>query len=167
MGSVHAVLESCRERLQAADRLGAVLDVVRVDARALLAAQGATVVLREGDKCFYADEDSIAPLWKGQRFPMQECISGWAMLHRTSAVVPDVWLDPRIPQEAYRPTFVRSLVMVPVGRREPVGAIGVYWSRARTAQPGEVADLEQLAQFTADAFERVGMADAPWAPTFR
>ena len=32
--------------------------------------------------CYYADEDAISPLWKGQRFPMSACISGWAMLNR-------------------------------------------------------------------------------------
>ena len=31
--------------------------------------------LREGR---YADEDAIGKLWKGQRFPMSTCISGWA-----------------------------------------------------------------------------------------
>lgn len=42
------------------------------------------------------------------RFPgMSACISGWAMLHRRSAVVPDIYADSRIPADAYRPTFVR------------------------------------------------------------
>ncbi len=44
--------------------------VVRHAARELTGADGATFVLRDADKCFYADEDAIAPLWKGQRFPM-------------------------------------------------------------------------------------------------
>jgi hypothetical protein len=61
--------------------------VVKVAARRLADAQGATFVLLEGDKCYYADEDSISPLWKGQRFPAAHCISGWAMLHRETVVI--------------------------------------------------------------------------------
>ena len=127
---------------------------------------GATFVLREGENCFYADEDAIAPLWVGQRFPMTNCISGWAMLNSQTAVVPDIETDPRIPIEVYRPTFVRSLVMAPVGRPRPVAAIGAYWSTARTPTAGEIATLEALADVTGEAVARVGLDDAPWAPNF-
>ena len=161
-----SLLASCRIRLADATTLQEVIDVVRVGARALLAAQGATFVLRDGDQCFYADEDSIAPLWKGQRFPIEQCISGWAMLHGAPAVVPDITVDPRIPQEAYRATYITSLVMVPIRRRDPVGAVGVYWSGRHAATGSEVVDLEELAEMAADRLDRIGLADAPWAPTF-
>src|SRR5262249_27351111 len=59
-----------------------VMEIVRSAARELTGADGATFVLREGDLCYYADEDAIAPLWKGRRFPASACISGWTMLHR-------------------------------------------------------------------------------------
>ena len=65
-------------------------EIVRSAARAVTEADGATFVLRDGELCFYADEDAIAPLWKGQRFPMSECISGWAMLAKQSVCVPDI-----------------------------------------------------------------------------
>ena len=42
----------------------------------LVGADGATFVLRDGDCCYYVDEDAISPLWKGQRFPLEACISG-------------------------------------------------------------------------------------------
>jgi hypothetical protein len=58
-------------------------EIVRGGARRLTGADGATFVLRDGDKCFYADEDAIEPLWKGQRFPLEQCISGWAMRNRS------------------------------------------------------------------------------------
>ena len=45
--------------------------IVRSAARRLTGADGATFVLRDGTRCFYADEDAISPLWKGQRFPME------------------------------------------------------------------------------------------------
>ena len=141
-------------------------EVVRVEARRRTGAHGATFVLREGDRCFYADEDAIAPLWKGQRFPIATCISGWAMLHDDTAVVPDITVDERIPLEAYLPTFVRSLVMVPVGSPTPVAAIGAYWSHHYRATPGEIAALQDLAAQTATAIQRIGLDNAPWAPTF-
>ena len=70
-------------------------------------------MLRDGDKCFYADEEAIGPLWKGLRFPMEACVSGWAMRHKAPALIEHIYTDPRVPIEAYEPTFVRSLVMVP------------------------------------------------------
>lgn len=152
--------------LEATPDLTAIGQVVRTAARTLTGALGATFVLRDDDRCFYADEDAIAPLWKGQRFPMTSCISGWAMLNVATAIVPDIEADPRIPLEAYRPTFVRSLAMVPVGSPTPVAAIGAYWSVPRTPHPDEVDRLEALAAATAAAIDRVGLDDAPWAPTF-
>ncbi len=152
--------------LASAQTLAEVGEIVRVEARQLTGAQGATFVLREHDRCFYADEDAIAPLWKGQRFPISSCISGWAMLHDETAVVPDIALDKRIPLEAYLPTFVRSLVMVPVGSPTPVGAIGAYWSRNHRATRRQIDDLEALAGHATDAIHRIGLDGAPWAPTF-
>lgn len=46
-----------------------VQEIVRRAARQLTGADGATWILRDRDFCFYADEDAISPLWKGQRFP--------------------------------------------------------------------------------------------------
>src|SRR3954452_19659728 len=106
--------------LRSATTVTEIGEVVRRAARRVARAEGATFVLRDGDLCFYADEDAIAPLWKGQRFPMAECISGWAMIARESVCVPDIEQDDRIPLNAYRPTFVRSLMMVPINRRQPV-----------------------------------------------
>ncbi|HVU91546.1 MAG TPA: GAF domain-containing protein, partial [Jatrophihabitans sp.] len=107
--------EAYAAALAGAPSLTRIGEIVRSAARALTDADGATFVLRDGDLCFYADEDAIAPLWKGQRFPMTECISGWAMLNCDSVEVPDIEQDARIPLSAYRPTFVRSLIMTPIG----------------------------------------------------
>jgi GAF domain-containing protein len=78
---------------------------------------------------------------------MSACISGWCMLERRAAVIPDVYQDDRIPQDAYRPTFVRSLAMVPVRQDDPIAAMGAYWATPRAIQPREV----QLLQTIADA----------------
>jgi hypothetical protein len=59
------------------------------------------------------------------RFPQTTCISGWVMMQGRPAVIEDVYQDPRIPIEAYRPTFVRSLA---IGARN-TGRIVVKWIR--------------------------------------
>jgi signal transduction histidine kinase len=143
------------QQLSLASNLAEVMKIVRTAARQLTGADGVTFVLRDGDCSYYADEDAIGPLWKGQRFPMADCISGWAMLHREPAVIPDVYVDPRVPVDAYRPTFVKSLVMVPIRTLEPVGAIGTYWSRSHLASDDEVRLLSTLADFSSIALENV------------
>lgn len=142
------------ERLAGAATLEEVQRIVRTTARSSLVAHGATLVLLDGDLCYYADEDSMSPLWKGQRFPAVNCISGWAMRNRRTVVIRDVRVDSRIPQEAYRPTFVRSLLMAPILRPEPLGAIGCYWAVPHTATPAETEALESLARVAGEALER-------------
>ncbi|MEV0900397.1 GAF domain-containing protein [Actinoplanes sp. NPDC049802] len=141
--------------LSRAETLEEVQQLVRANARALADAQGATVVLRDGDQCFYADEDAISPLWKGQRFPITDCISGWAMLQRTPAVIPDIRIDERVPQHAYRPTFVRALAMIPIRVTDPLGAIGAYWATTHQATEAQVNRLTALAEAAGSALERI------------
>lgn len=148
------------ERLSFAPDLQAVMDVVRTSVRRLIGADGVTFVLRDGDFCHYADEDAISPLWKGQRFPMQTCISGWAMLNRQTAVIEDIYQDPRIPHDAYRLTFVKSLMMVPVRPDDPIAAIGAYWADRHTASAEEIAILQAIARSTALALTNVQLVDS-------
>lgn len=119
-----ATLTTAVQELSLADSAERIQRITRTAARELTGSDGATFVLRDGDKCFYVDEDAIEPLWKGQRFPLEACISGWSMLNRQHVVIEDIYEDPRIPHEAYRPTFVKSLVMVPIRTLDPIGAIG-------------------------------------------
>jgi putative nucleotidyltransferase with HDIG domain len=112
-------------------------------------------VLRDGDFCFYADEDAISPLWKGQRFPMGTCISGWAMKNRLPVAIEDIYSDRRIPHDTYRPTFVKSLAMVPIRTLDPVGAIGNYWAESHQPTKDELELLQALADTTAVAIENV------------
>jgi GAF domain-containing protein len=134
-----------------------VVAVVRSTARAVMSADGVTFVLRDGDKCHYVEEDAVGPLWKGQRFPLSACISGWCMLNRATAQISDIYADPRIPHDAYRPTFVKSLAMTPVGRDAPVAAIGAYWRDKRGFTEREIAALEALADSVAQALKTTGV----------
>jgi GAF domain-containing protein len=152
---INPVLQQATAALGRAVSVEKIQDVVTTSARQLVEADGATFVVLDGDKCFYADEDAISPLWKGERFPIEQCISGWAMVQQQPAVVPDVRLDDRITQSVYAPTFVRSLVMVPIDQQAPLGAIGVYWARVGRATDVEVTRLTRLAAATAQALHRV------------
>lgn len=132
-----------------------VAEVMRAAVRGLLDADGACFVLREGELAYFADEDAVAPLWKGRRFPLGECAEGRAMLRREPDVVEDARLDPRLRRACER-TFVRGLAVMPVGREEPVGALGAYWARPHRATPAQLDALGALA-------ELAGLAlTAPW-----
>jgi hypothetical protein len=135
--------------------LDEIISIVKRTARTGTGADGVSFVLRENDECHYADEDSIAPLWKGRRFPLTECISGWTMLHRQAVSISDITVDLRIPQDAYQPTFVRSLVMVPIRSSAPIGAIGAYWSETREFTPELVHWLQALGDATSAGIEAV------------
>jgi diguanylate cyclase (GGDEF)-like protein len=151
------VLVDAIQRLALAQSLDDVVEVVRVTARRLTGADGATFVLRDGDQCFYVDEDAISPLWRGMRFPLASCISGWSMLNRQVVTIEDVEADDRIPQDVYRPTFVTSLVMVPIRSIDPVGAIGSYWAERHVATATEVRLLQALADSTSVALAHVAV----------
>jgi diguanylate cyclase (GGDEF)-like protein len=150
-----AALTRAVSELSLAGTAGAVQQIVRTAARELTGADGATLVLRDGNQCFYVDEDAIEPLWKGQRFPLEACISGWAMLNRRPVVIEDIYADARIPHDPYRPTFVKSLVMVPIRSIDPLGAIGIYWATRHRATELQVGLARALADSTAIALENV------------
>jgi diguanylate cyclase (GGDEF)-like protein len=132
-----------------------IMEIVRVAARDLTASDGASFVLRDNGCCYYADEDAIAPLWKGQRFPMNICIGGWAMFNHQPAIIEDVSIDERVPYIAYQPTFIKSMVMVPIRSQEPIGAIGTYWATYHEPTLEEVKILQALADVTSVAMENV------------
>lgn len=141
--------------LSQARDLKSVMAVVREAARNLTKADGASLVLRDGDNCHYVEENAISPLWKGQHFPMKTCISGWVMLNRKSVVIEDVYQDSRIPAGVYRPTFVQSLAMVPIRTEKPIGAIGNYWAMPHLVSEEELIILQALAHSTAVAMENI------------
>jgi len=143
------------QELSLARKVETITDIVRKAARNLTGADGATFVLKDNNMCFYADEDAIEPLWKGQRFPMSACISGWSMINKKWAIIEDIYSDSRIPIEAYRPTFVKSLAMVPIRTINPIGAIGNYWAKQHLPTDEEMVMLQSLADITSVSIENV------------
>jgi signal transduction histidine kinase/ActR/RegA family two-component response regulator len=150
-----ALLARAVERLAGATTITEVADIVRSAARRLSGADGIAIVLREGDRVHYIDEDAVGPLWKGGIFPIDACISGWAMLHKQQVVIEDIFADPRIPHHLYEPTFVRSCVMTPVGEPEPLACIGAYWATCRKPTERELAGLDAIARATSVELENI------------
>ncbi|UAK25764.1 ATP-binding protein [Sphingomonas nostoxanthinifaciens] len=148
-----AFLIDSSERLAAARSMDEVVEVLRRTARDAVGAEGIAVVIRDEGKCFYAAEDAVAPLWAGSRFDENSCISGWAMQHLETVAIRDVRNDERVPQQAYAPTFVRSLLMAPIGRPTAVAALGAYWSDVREHDLETIRRLESLARFATIAIE--------------
>jgi signal transduction histidine kinase len=146
------------QHLSRATDLAGLMAVIRLAACDLTGADGATFVLRKGEHCYYAEENAIAPLWKGQMFPLQACISGWVMVNGKPAIIEDIYEDSRIPVDAYRQTFVKSLAMVPIRRQQPIAAIGNYWASYHRPSEEEVAVLQALANVTAVAMENVELS---------
>jgi signal transduction histidine kinase len=150
-------LTSLVQDLALARERSAVTEAVRRSIRQLVRCDGATFVLKDGEQSYYVDEDAIGPLFKGQRFPLDACIGGWVIRHREPAIVLDVATDPRIPCGAYERTFVKSLLMVPIRSREPVGAIGAYWAERHDASADEVEALQAVADCASVALENVAL----------
>jgi GAF domain-containing protein len=152
-----AALFACAERLAHARSFDQVVDVVRSAARSIIGAEGITFVRCEGDECVYIAEDAIEPLWAGRRFNLAGCASGWVMQNGEAAIIPDIYADDRVPHDAYRPTFVKSMAMMPVRAGAARAAIGAYWSRAGIPDPRAVKHLQMIASFVGAAMENVAL----------
>ncbi|MGN7292501.1 GAF domain-containing sensor histidine kinase [Rhizobium sp. SAFR-030] len=163
-----ASLTKAASRIARSRSIEEMVETIRASARLLIGCEGIAVIRREGDLCHYVDEDAIGPLWKGQKFPISTCVSGWAMIHRQTVVIADIAKDPRIPTELYQRTFVRAVAMAPIRAEDPVGAIGAYWSQTYEPSRWEVETLEALAEAAAIAVENIGFqAHAVTAPAER
>lgn len=154
------IITTAVEALSGASGLSQITGIVAEAARRLTNSDGAAFVLRENDKCFYVDEVAISPLWKGSRFPLEACISGWCMTNREVVSIKDVYKDARLPQDAYRPTFVKSLCMIPIRTASPLGAIGNYWSYEYEPLPEEIQHLQILANCASVAIENYELKQA-------
>jgi signal transduction histidine kinase len=148
-------LTSIAQELSRARNMKTLMDIVRRAACELTGSDGAAFVLREGGLCLYAEEDAVNPLWRGRRFPTRTCLSGWVMQNRRTAIIEDVYADARIPVDEFNSTFVKSLVMAPVRKSDPLGAIGSYWAKKSRPGPEVVKVLLALADIASAAVENL------------
>jgi putative two-component system response regulator len=147
-------IDQVRARLREARDKEAVLEMVRINGRQICKSDGISFVFKRGDHCYYAEEDAIGPLWKGKSYPCGHCISGWTMRTGDVAVIDDVFSDPRIMPELYASTFVKSLVMAPVGGRN-FAAIGAYWKDKRHFTAIEIATVKIFSSVVGAALEEL------------
>ncbi len=154
-----ALLVEAIQELSISTSMDSIMATVRTSARKLVNADGTTFILREGDTCYYADEDTVSPLWKGQRFAISHCISGWAMLNKQPVVIEDIYRDSRVPIESYKSTFVKSLAIAPIRLNDPLGAIGAYWGQTFTPSEVEIKLLNTLADAAAKAVENIQLIE--------
>jgi GAF domain-containing protein len=77
------------------------------------------------------------------------------LLNRTPATIRDICSDSRILMDAYRPTFVKSLTMVPIRTESPLGTIGTYRADEHIPTHQELALLSALADMTSVPIENV------------
>ncbi len=143
------------QELSASKDLKSMMDIVRHSVRLLTGSDGATFILRDGDMCYYAEENAIAPLWKGKKLPIDICLSGWVIKNRVPAVVEDIYNDSRTTIDPYKGTFVRSLAIVPIRTVDPIGAIGCYWAEKTQPTTEQIKTLQVIADTAAIAMDNI------------
>lgn len=124
-------------------------------ARLLTDSDGSTLIYKDGDKCYYVEEEMVEPLWKEKRFSLDECISGWVMKNNKAVVIKNIYEDPRVPLKYYENTFVKSLFIVPVTTSETIAAIGCYWKDYCEPSEVDLRLLQTLADSTGRPVENV------------
>ncbi len=142
-------------RLSKADDLGVLQTIVANAARKLVGARGTTFVVKDNDHCFYIEEDTDPPLWKGNRFPLKNCITGWVMLNKKPAIIEDIYKDERIPIDLYQKTYVKSLAVFPANQKDPRFAIGCYWDTQYLPDKDDVQLIQTLAEAASIAYENI------------
>lgn len=155
--SWHLLTAATRE-MEACATLGEVLETLRNRTRAITGADGVAVVRREAGEVVYVGEDAISPLWTGRRFAITTCVSGLAILQRTPIVIPDIQADDRVPLNAYLATFVRSMVLFPIGAGKPVAALGCYWAEKKSVRQDVMYLITSLTQSANASLERLAIA---------
>jgi signal transduction histidine kinase len=131
--------------IEARDRQ-AIAEVVCPAARDLVHADGAALLLPEGDGCRAWGEDSIAPLWRG---PPRERFGAWALEQDRPVTIEEASVD----LDDYRDSFVGGLTLVPVRRGKTRGALSCLWAGPGAASREQLPALEALARATGAALE--------------
>ncbi len=153
--------EQLRELLRVIQQLATAHDreaigaAVTAAARRLVAAEGATFALREGEAWHVVGEAGASLLWKGERSPVGDGVAERVMSEREPLVVEDLARAPGLSGESPESAPVRGLAAVPVRVGDPIGAIVVYWARPRRLPPEQVRLLGTLADATSIAVDNV------------
>lgn len=147
-------LTSIVRKLTLSENLEQISKVILEESRAIAQSDGASFVLKDKEFCHYVDENSDFPLWKGQVFPLDKCICGWAMNQGELVSIADISNDERIPMDCYQTKQVRSLLITPILPSNAIGAIGNYWKTEHKPSEDTIHLLQALSNIAAIAIEK-------------
>lgn len=129
--------------------LQSLIRIVREGARRLVAADTATLILRDGDDVLYTDERSTGPIAAGFRTPLQGSISGTAILGGKPVLVGDLSKSAQASKQLAGKMEHLGVAAFPVGRPVPFGAMVVAWVHRYEPSAREQGVLVALADATA------------------
>jgi len=150
------LLRATRTLLQARD-FNSVVSTILSITRKITHADSVAFIVREGDHCFFADEDATQSFWKDSRFPIHERIEGTSIQNHQTIYIEDIHTDDRVDAKIYQPTPIKSVTIVPVGNANHANAIGIYWSDIHLSSPEEITSLESLASIATAALENISI----------
>jgi signal transduction histidine kinase len=148
--SVHRALVRALTGLWRARDLDEIAGTVCPAARQILDADGATLVLKDGDGCKVINEDTIAPLWPGERRLRH---GAWMIEQDEPLVIEDLHEDQGLSGQDFRDSYVRGLTVIPVRGERLQAALICSWAGPGFASVGQLAMLHRLAGATAAAIE--------------
>lgn len=148
MSQRHLHLVTVIQELSRIRDMQALEHVVSTAARKLAGTDSAHIYLQAGNHGLVSGTPT-------RRTPVDICIGKWVVQHRRPALVSDIAEDPRVAGEAGGTQCVKSLLMVPIRRSKPIGAIGSYWGQVHHPSKIELKMLQALADSTALAIESV------------
>lgn len=111
---------------------------------AILSANDASMVMRDGDWCYEVDIDPRGELWRGPVTPLNRVIGGWVILHRAMVQLPEVRETDVFAGGNKLPSY--TAVVVPIRLMSPIGALNAFWSDYHWLTEAENWDLLQLAE---------------------
>ena len=141
--------------VEGAGELGPTLDLVAVQARAVVGADGAVVELPDGDDMVYRSGAGAGEPHLGARVPIAGSLAGGVLATGVTAVCADAETDPRVDREACRRIGVRSMICVALRHRdETVGVLKVFSDRPDAFAERDASTLELLAGLAAATVHR-------------
>ena len=141
--------------VEGAGELGPTLDLVAVEAREVVGADGAVVELPDGADMVYRSGAGAGEAHLGARVPIAGSLAGTVLATGVTAVCADSETDPRVDRDACRRIGVRSMVCVALRHRgQTVGVLKVFSDRPGAFAERDASTLELLAGLAAATVHR-------------
>ena len=138
--------------------LDEVMRVVTERAQAVTGADGGVVEMVDGAEMVYRAVSGSAAGSFGVRLRRAGSLSGLCVSERAPLRCDDAEVDPRVDREVCRRVGVRSMIVVPLFHGyDTVGVLKVLSGRPGHFHDEDLADLELMAQFIADAMSNAAV----------